>query len=62
MKHHITNKKRKIKGKLSRKTKGKLSRKTTKIIKTRKKPPILKDNFYHYVNNSWFFTTQIYDP
>jgi hypothetical protein len=27
--------------------------------KTRKKVPILKDNFYYYVNNGWFTNTFI---
>ena len=42
MKHHITNKKKKTKGR-----------------KTRKKQPILKDNFYYSVNNGWFSNTFI---
>ena len=44
MKHHITNKKRKTK---------------VKSMTRRKKDPVLKDNFYYYVNNSWFSNTFI---
>ena len=46
MKHHVTNKKKKL-------TKGKI-KKTRKSRKAKKKVPILKDNFYYYVNNGWF--------
>jgi predicted metalloendopeptidase len=34
-------------------------KKKKKGQKTRKKDPILKDNFYHYVNNAWFSNTFI---
>jgi predicted metalloendopeptidase len=34
-------------------------KKKKKGQKTRKKYPILKDNFYHYVNNAWFSNTFI---
>ena len=56
MKHHITNKKRKtsVKSLTRRKTK-----KTKKTRKARKKAPVLKDNFYYYVNNNWFSNTFI---
>jgi putative endopeptidase len=47
MKHHKTNK---------NKTKRKNGRKSRK---SRKKEPILKDNFYYYVNNDWFSSTFI---
>jgi len=55
MKHHITNKKRKPMHK--RKTKN--TKNTRNTRNTRKKDPVLKDNFYHYVNNSWFSNTFI---
>ena len=50
MKHHITNKKKKTKGKIHS---------LRKTRKARNKAPVLKDNFYHYVNNSWFSNTFI---
>jgi len=51
MKHHITNKKRK--------TRQPINPSKRHEKKTRKKAPILKDNFYYFVNKGWFSNTFI---
>jgi len=56
MKHHMSNKKKKTRIKSLSRGKRRSSRKTRK---TRKKSPILKDNFYYYVNKNWFSNTFI---
>jgi predicted metalloendopeptidase len=53
MKHHKTNKNK------TNKNKGQKSRKSRKGQKSRKRTPILKDNFYYYVNNRWVSNTFI---
>lgn len=54
MKHHKTNKNKSIKSR-----NGRRSRKSIKGRKSRKRIPVLKDNFYYYVNNGWFSSTFI---
>ena len=54
MKHHKTNKNKSIKSR-----NGRRSRKSIKSRKSRKRIPVLKDNFYYYVNNGWFSSTFI---
>jgi predicted metalloendopeptidase len=52
----MTNKKKKTRIKSLSRGKRRSSRKTRKA---RNKPPVLKDNFYYYVNKNWFSNTFI---
>ena len=55
MKHHKTNKN---KNKNGRRSRGRANP-SLPSRKTRKRTPVLKDNFYYYVNNGWFSSTFI---
>lgn len=59
-KHHTTNKNKHNKNKTRTKAKKTVKTRKLKKTKTRKlKKTDLKDNFYYYVNNSWFSNTFI---